>query len=235
MTDWAAAAAANNAAWCDLVARTHGSQTAFGADAWTSASRTPPLYPDAVTLGRKADGRDVLSRVDASPGCSVKDSFASLDLSEDGFHVLLDGLWIVHEEERGDPVPAGRTGVSWTRSRWPSSVFSRVVPSSGEQSSTGPPRSSASAISSRRGRPAIRGGGALLRPQRCFPDRPSSDGSPVTPWPRPSATDSSERAASGSGSGPSGHRIPASAGLSETAGARYVFPAADRGGICTRA
>ncbi len=43
-------AARNNAQWCDVVCRFHGAHTEFGADAWTSATRTPPLYPDAVTF-----------------------------------------------------------------------------------------------------------------------------------------------------------------------------------------
>jgi hypothetical protein len=43
-------AAANNAEWCDLVCGTHGAQTRFDEDAWTSRTRTPPGYPDAVTL-----------------------------------------------------------------------------------------------------------------------------------------------------------------------------------------
>lgn len=40
------AAAHNNAAWCAAVSGDGG----FTAEAWTSPRRTPPSYPDAVTL-----------------------------------------------------------------------------------------------------------------------------------------------------------------------------------------
>ncbi len=47
---WVRAAAHNNAELCDLVGRGHGVVGEFGADAWTCSRRTPPRYPDAVTL-----------------------------------------------------------------------------------------------------------------------------------------------------------------------------------------
>ncbi|KWT57377.1 hypothetical protein ADL21_34995 [Streptomyces albus subsp. albus] len=122
---WVRAAARNNAEWCAAVCRAHGITGAFGDDAWTSSRRTPPLYPDAVTLadrlarptstepesGRSGTARagslspltGLLSRIDtASPGCSVKDSFACLDLTPAGFEVLFEAQWI-HR-----PVPAAR-------------------------------------------------------------------------------------------------------------------------------
>lgn len=82
------AAARNNADWCDLVCRTYGLVTTFHADAWVTATRAPTAYPDAITLTRSAVADDLLARIDRSPGCSVKDSFASLDLSGSGFQVL---------------------------------------------------------------------------------------------------------------------------------------------------
>jgi hypothetical protein len=39
--------------------------------------RTPPYYPDAVTLLPDVSIEQVLSGIDTSEGCSVKDSFAS--------------------------------------------------------------------------------------------------------------------------------------------------------------
>jgi len=88
-------AAANNAEWCDVVCRTHGVDATFNDDAWTSRSRTPTYYPDAVTLVPDPSVPDLLARIDASPGCSIKDSFASLDLTAYGFRVLFDAEWIV--------------------------------------------------------------------------------------------------------------------------------------------
>jgi hypothetical protein len=94
--EWPALAARNNAEWCDLVVRSQGLTGArFAADAWTSPVRTPPLYPDAVTLVPNPSVPDLLARIDTSAGCSVKDSFASCDLRPHGFRVLFEAEWIV--------------------------------------------------------------------------------------------------------------------------------------------
>src|SRR5919199_2699420 len=77
-------AARNNAEWCDAFCRTHGIAGRFDDDAWWSAVRTPPFYPDAVTLMPGADAGRILARVDGGPGCSIKDSFSDLDLSGEG-------------------------------------------------------------------------------------------------------------------------------------------------------
>ena len=103
-------AAVNNAEWCDLVCETHGAQTRFDADAWTSRTRTPPGYPDAVTLVPHPSVPELLARIDTSVGCSIKDSFASLDLTGYGFRVLFDAQWIVH---RGTAVPPTPDDASW--------------------------------------------------------------------------------------------------------------------------
>ncbi|WP_406113749.1 hypothetical protein [Streptomyces sp. NBC_01014] len=109
-------AARNNAEWCDALCRTHGVRGEFGAAAWTAAERTPPFYPDAVTLTPGAPVREVLTAVDtATPGCTVKDSFADLDLTGDGFEVLFDAQWI--HRPAGAPVPAAPEGVRWARIR----------------------------------------------------------------------------------------------------------------------
>jgi hypothetical protein len=89
-----AVAARNNAEWCDLVCRAHDVLGAFGRDAWTTARRSPQYYPDAVTLDPRATGAAILDRVDASAGCSVKDSFATLDLGPHGFRILFEAEWV---------------------------------------------------------------------------------------------------------------------------------------------
>lgn len=90
---------AENAQWCDLVC-----PGVFGARAWTSLARPPQYYPDAVTLTPDATAADVLPYVDGSPGCSVKDSFATLDLP--GFSVLFEATWIACGP--GVPAPGWR-------------------------------------------------------------------------------------------------------------------------------
>lgn len=103
------AAARNNAEWCEAVCRAHGLPGVFAPDAWTGARRTPPLYPDAVTLAPGARADAVLARIDTeAPGCSVKDSFADLDLAGAGFTVLFEARWI--HRRAGAPAPAAATG-----------------------------------------------------------------------------------------------------------------------------
>ncbi|WP_340684664.1 hypothetical protein LCL61_40705 [Amycolatopsis coloradensis] len=79
-----------NARWCDTACRTG----TFTARVWKSARRTPPLYPDAMTLTPDATAAEVLDGIDTSPGCAVKDSFGCLDLSQAGFEVLFEATWI---------------------------------------------------------------------------------------------------------------------------------------------
>ncbi|MFC5804297.1 hypothetical protein [Streptomyces formicae] len=106
------ASARNNAEWCDTMCRAHGSPGIFGERAWTSERRTPPLYPDAVTLSPLATAREVLDGIDReTPGCSVKDSFGHLDLSAEGFDVLFEARWIHRPAALAAPVAPD--GVVW--------------------------------------------------------------------------------------------------------------------------
>ena len=108
-----ALAAGNNADWCDLVCRAHGVRTERDQDVWVALRRSPPLYPDAVTLRQTTPA--FLERIDTSPGCSVKDSFASADLSGYGFRVLFEAEWI-----HRPPTPGHvRRGLDWSPVRTP--------------------------------------------------------------------------------------------------------------------
>ena len=95
-----AAAARNNADWCDAFCRAHGIDGSFSGDVWAAPARTPPLYPDAVTFAPGVRAGDVLRRVETGSGCSVKDSFADLDLGAHGFGVLFEAEWIHHVHPR---------------------------------------------------------------------------------------------------------------------------------------
>lgn len=98
------AAARNNAEWCATVCRSHGVEGRFGPQAWTAPTRTPPLYPDAVTLVPSADAAAMVGQIDvAAPGASVKDSFADLDLTWAGFRVLFEASWL--HRPAGSTVP----------------------------------------------------------------------------------------------------------------------------------
>lgn len=108
-------AARDNAEWCEAVARSHGIRSRFRPEAWLAASRTPPRFPDAVTLRSTAD-RSILDDIDDSAGCSIKDSYGVLDLEADGYRMLFEARWIARSpgggEERGISPERERTGHS---------------------------------------------------------------------------------------------------------------------------
>jgi hypothetical protein len=89
--------------WCDAVCRSHGLPASLAADAWTVPTRTPPYYPDAVTLSPDVDEYDLLARLDSSDGCSVKDSWSRLDLTVEDFARLVVGEWLWREPAQGGP------------------------------------------------------------------------------------------------------------------------------------
>jgi hypothetical protein len=94
------AALQNNACWCDIVCRSHGVPTVRSEQLWIAPEGSPLLYPDAVTLAPQLAADSVLRRIDTSPGCSVKDSFADLDPLPYGFTVLFDALWLFRDRRR---------------------------------------------------------------------------------------------------------------------------------------
>ncbi|MEV4950293.1 hypothetical protein [Streptomyces sp. NPDC053755] len=109
----------NNAEWCEAMCRAHGRPGAFAPQAWTNSRRTPPYYPDAVTLTAEASARDVLDGIDrGAPGASVKDAFARLDLAADGFRILFEARWI--HRPAGLPVPSVRA--AWRPVRTPAEL-----------------------------------------------------------------------------------------------------------------
>lgn len=103
MDDRALVAAANNADWCDSVCRSHGIATTRTEGWWFSLAPSPTYYPDAVTLSR--DAVELPEIIAGRTPCSVKDSFAALDLVPYGFQLLFDARWIQHP-----PVAAAATG-----------------------------------------------------------------------------------------------------------------------------
>ncbi|WP_225610796.1 hypothetical protein, partial [Streptomyces sp. H28] len=104
------AAARNNAEWCAVMSGAHGVPNSFGPQSWTAPTRTPPYYPDAVTLVPDADPTELLNRIDlTAPGATIKDSFADLDLKGAGFHILFEAQWI----HRPTSAPAVASDVPW--------------------------------------------------------------------------------------------------------------------------
>ena|SRR6478735_1833308 len=118
VTDLVVEGAVCNATWCDAVCRSHALPTQWTEDAWTVARRSPDGYPDAVTLSPAADLRAVLGRIEEGAGCSVKDSFAVLDLAPHGFHVLFEATWI----RRSAVQPTGPATLDWREVRSPAEL-----------------------------------------------------------------------------------------------------------------
>jgi hypothetical protein len=90
-------AALSHAEWCDEFCRTHGIVGHFRAGYWFSPVRTPRYYPDAVTLLPEITVEQVLSGIDSSNGCSVKESYAGLDVAAAGFRPLFRAHWLARE------------------------------------------------------------------------------------------------------------------------------------------
>ncbi len=102
-------AAAENAAWCGLVCATHGIPSTTTPALWWAADRAPDLYPDACTLHPETSAADVLERVAQRRECSVKDSFARIDLAGAGFGVWFVSSWV---GRRSDPAVPDE-GMEW--------------------------------------------------------------------------------------------------------------------------
>ena len=102
-------AAENNGRWCDQVCRSQGIPTAMRRTHWVALERSPELYPDAVTLLPDATAEEVLASTQAGPGCSVKDSFAALDLATLGFEELFEARWIYRVAGTVEGAPPGRS------------------------------------------------------------------------------------------------------------------------------
>jgi len=95
-------AAANNAAWCDAMLRSHGRATSTTPHLWQTSGKPPLYYPHAVTLGgqchAKAQYADIARMTEttqrAGRRLAIKDSFTSLDLAPLGYEVLFSADWL---------------------------------------------------------------------------------------------------------------------------------------------
>jgi hypothetical protein len=130
-----AAAARNNAEWCAAVFRTHGINSQFHEKAWCSDGPVPPYYPNAVSLTPDARPTDLLSYLHPGPGTSIKDSFAHLDLRDQGFVELFDATWVyrlaladpattvLHTEKVSTPTALAQWVKAWSQDGPPVDVF----------------------------------------------------------------------------------------------------------------
>lgn len=109
-------AAINNAQWCAAMCRAHGGRSHLSASLWHADQQMPAFYPRAVTLRSTAQAQAEILRKIASArleaGSTVKDSYASLDLSGAGFAPAFDATWLWRPLD----APGGEAGeVQWRR------------------------------------------------------------------------------------------------------------------------
>jgi hypothetical protein len=101
MGDEAMLATRNNVEWCDTVCRTHAIPRRLDPDFWVQPRKGPPYYSNCITLSRSGETRQHAAieslKADLPDGFSIKDSFASLDLSAAGFRTLFDAEWFWRE------------------------------------------------------------------------------------------------------------------------------------------
>ncbi len=107
MTPTLSQAVLDNVEWCDLVCRSVDVSTGRSDSLWwTDDDDAPPLYPDVITTVADVSYEALALVLDDRPTCTVKDSFAALDLSGDGFVVMFDATWVVRAAgvpEMADP------------------------------------------------------------------------------------------------------------------------------------
>lgn len=115
MNDIVRLAALNNAEWCDAVYRAQGRPGEFTPALWLNRQSAPPFYPNAVTLTAEdgAKQHETLATLteQLAGNFAVKDSFATLDLSRQGFRPLFSASWIFRDAR--NPAPTTDAGLVW--------------------------------------------------------------------------------------------------------------------------
>lgn len=110
----------NNTRWYEAIFRAHGLASEVDGRVWLSHETPPPFHSNLVVLSRGTSQTEVeayvadLATVPRPGGWSLKDSYASLDLSSLGFTQLFQAEWIWR-----DPLPAGppkaTSGLVWAQ------------------------------------------------------------------------------------------------------------------------
>jgi hypothetical protein len=83
-------------AWYLDVFAAHNTASRIEDDLWFAEAEPPGWHSAAKTLAPGVPRELVLAAVEPFPRCSVADSFADLELSGEGFHLLFRAMWFVH-------------------------------------------------------------------------------------------------------------------------------------------
>jgi hypothetical protein len=108
----------NNVALCAEVCQTHGVDSIERSGFWFTLAPPPPYYPNLITTDASVTADEVLSTLEGVRGASVKDSFATLDLTPHGFALLFAAQWIYRVADRSETEPAIRWRVVSTEEEW---------------------------------------------------------------------------------------------------------------------
>ncbi|MFI4934766.1 MAG: hypothetical protein ACHP7N_09130 [Caulobacterales bacterium] len=107
-------AAANNAAWCISIWRSHGLEVRRQHGMVACVGAPPRFYPNAVTVDPKTDPAtqrawlaELAGAADAA--VAVKDSFQTLELAAEGYSELFQASWI----RRDARLAAGPRRLDW--------------------------------------------------------------------------------------------------------------------------
>ena len=121
-----AAAARDNARWCNAVCRAHGGSTHLDAAIWRNTAPSPQFYPNVITLraGAQSIAVDAVRELGPrlGPAWAVKDSFADLDLRAVGFDPLFEASWLWRDAALAVPQEAPAEAVRWERAAVPSEL-----------------------------------------------------------------------------------------------------------------
>jgi hypothetical protein len=100
--------------WYDDLCALHGVGSILVDGIWSALDTPPPLHSDAVVVEPEVTADRVLTRLADRARCGVKDSFASMDLSDAGLALLFSASWIHRAAGRhpGRGVPPGWVTVS---------------------------------------------------------------------------------------------------------------------------
>ena len=98
----------NNVEWCSLVSP-RGGMDDKSTGVWLAAGTPAAFFPNAVTLRAGVNAADLGSALSDRPRCSVKDSFADVDLKPYGFRELFSASWIA-----GRPAPGDDDSTGWS-------------------------------------------------------------------------------------------------------------------------
>ena len=86
----------NNIAWCQLVSAAFGKPSFTTDKVWGLHTTAPLYYPELITTSRTTIEEDILEFLKLDHICSLKDSYATLQLEPLGFQLLIEAEWICH-------------------------------------------------------------------------------------------------------------------------------------------